>query len=143
MSNTNTHRHFTTPQLVDHAWGEKSLSYAVTEPAIMPLPARLDSTTVSMIEEDLLLCIESGIDHLILDAAQTTLVTAHGVHCLLRVASRIKAVRGTIQIANLSGQAEAMVNACGLHRVIARVDGDVDGMMAKSYGHPAQTARAA
>lgn len=95
--------------------------YSIPEPAIMPLPVHLDSTTVATFDEDTSLCITSGLHTLILDAQETTSITAHGVHTLLRLAARIKAVQGKLYVANLSGQALSMITTCGIQKIIPSI----------------------
>jgi anti-sigma B factor antagonist len=91
-------------------------SWKVTEPEIMKLSGRLDSITAPEMEEDVLLCIQSGARDMILDCDELTYITGAGVQSLLRVAREMQAVRGKIAVCNLHER--AIFDFCGLDSVI-------------------------
>lgn len=92
--------------------------WTVPGPEIMECPKHLDSTTAPSIEEDALLCIESGAHELILDARHTTYLTAAGLRTILVLAKALKNVDGRLAICNLGPQAEQMFNQCGFDGLV-------------------------
>ena len=94
--------------------------WSVTEPGIMKLSGRIDSMSSPRIEEDVLLCIQSGTRDMILDCNEVTYITGAGVQSLLRLAREMQAARGRLVVCNLR-QRETF-DFCGLDSVIPAYD---------------------
>ena len=94
----------------------QSESWSVSEPEIMKLSGRIDSMSSPEIEEDILLCIQSGARDMILDCSDVTYITGTGVQSLLRIAREMQAVRGRLSVCNL--QQREIFDYCGLDTII-------------------------
>ena len=82
------------PALHSEAW-------SISEPEIMKLCGRLDSMSAPAMEEDVLLCIQSGARDMILDCNDVTYITGTGLQSLIRVAREMQAARGKLALCNL------------------------------------------
>ena len=100
----------------------------VYEPEIMKLSGRIDSMTAAEIEEDVLLCIQSGARDMILDCDDVTYITGTGIQSLLRLAREMQAVRGKFAVCNLHQR--DIFDFCGLESVIPVYDTLTDARMA-------------
>lgn len=86
------------------------------EPEIMKLSGRLDSMNATEIEEDIMLCIQSGARDMILDCDEVTYITGTGIQSLLRVARAMQSVRGKLAVCNL--RQRDIFDYCGLDSII-------------------------
>ena len=95
-----------------------SEAWSFAEPEIMELAGRLDSLTSSAVEEDVLLCIQSGARDMILDCDHVTYITGTGMQSLLRVAREMQMAHGKLAVCNLQPQVRDVFDFCGLESVI-------------------------
>jgi anti-anti-sigma factor len=89
------------------------------EPDIMEITGRLDGATASSIEEDALLCIQSGARRLVLDCSGLHYITAAGLRSLLNLARTMKNSGGHFGVCGLQPQIETMFESVGLDLIIA------------------------
>jgi anti-anti-sigma factor len=94
----------------------------IPEMEIMEMPARLDSDTGLQIEEDILLCIQSGAREMLLDCGKMDYITGSGTQSLLRLAREMKDVGGKLAVCNLQPQVKQMFEMCGFESVISVYD---------------------
>ena len=90
----------------------------IPEMEIMELPTRLDSDSALKVEEDTLLCIQSGAREMLMDGADMQYLTGAGTQTLLRLAREMQSVSGKLAVCNLNPQARAMFETCGLEAFI-------------------------
>ena len=90
----------------------------IPELEIMDMPRRMDGDTALQIEEDILLCIQSGAREMLLDCANLDYVTGAGMQTFLRLAREMQAVSGKLAICNLHPQVREMFEMCGLESMI-------------------------
>ncbi len=108
----------------------QSTVWNIAEPEIMKLSGRLDSMSAAEIEEDALLCIQSGARDMILDCEDLTYITGTGAQSLLRVAREMQAVRGKLAVCNLHQR--EIFDYCGLESIIPIYETLTDARMALS-----------
>jgi stage II sporulation protein AA (anti-sigma F factor antagonist) len=101
-------------------------SWSVSEPEIMELSGRIDSLTSSEIEEDILLCIQSGGRDMVLDCRNVSYITGTGMQSLLRVAREMQNARGKLAICNLQPQVRELYEFCGMESAIPAYETLVD-----------------
>jgi anti-anti-sigma factor len=90
----------------------------IPELEIMTMPRRLDGDTATAIEEDTLLCIQSGAREMLLDCSELEYVTGAGMQTFLRLAREMRAVDGKLAVCNLQPQVREMFEMCGLESMI-------------------------
>ncbi|MDP9126772.1 MAG: STAS domain-containing protein [Pseudomonadota bacterium] len=95
------------------------LSPSLPEPDIMEVSGYLDSTTALQVEEDVLLCIQSGAREMILDCTRLNYITGAGMRAILVMARAMQAVEGHFAVCGLQPQVKAMLAACGYDRVVS------------------------
>ena len=95
-----------------------TLSALLPEPEIMEVSGYLDSNTAPQIEEDVMLCIQSGSREMVLDCTRLNYITGAGMRSILVMARAMKAVEGRFAVCGLQPQVKAMLQACGYDRVI-------------------------
>jgi stage II sporulation protein AA (anti-sigma F factor antagonist) len=93
-------------------------AWSVAEPEIMELSGRIDSATSPRIEEDVLLCIQSGARDMILDCSNVSYITGTGMQSLLRMAREMQKARGNLAVCNLQPQVRDVFDFCGLESAI-------------------------
>src|ERR1700689_5312525 len=96
----------------------RSLPSNVPGPEIMEVMGYLDSNTAPQIEEDVMLCIQSGAREMILDCARLNYITGAGMRAILTMSRAMKAVEGRFGVCGLQPQVKAMLEACGYDRVV-------------------------
>jgi stage II sporulation protein AA (anti-sigma F factor antagonist) len=92
------------------------------EPDIMEIEGRLDSATAPGMEEDALLCIQSGARRLVLDCSRLFYVTAAGLRSMLALARAMKETGGRFAVCGLQPQVEDMFENSGLDAIITVYD---------------------
>lgn len=95
-------------------------AWNLTEPEIMKLSGRVDSMTASEIEEDILLCIQSGARDMIIDCSDVTYITGSGLQSLIRLAREMQAVHGKLALCNL--QSREVFDFCDAESVLPVFD---------------------
>lgn len=88
------------------------------EPEIMEVAGYLDSNTASQVEEDVMLCIQSGAREMILDCRKLSYITGAGLRAILTMTRAMKAVEGRFAISGMQPQVRAMLEACGYDRIV-------------------------
>ncbi len=96
----------------------RPLPSATLEPEIMEVTGYLDSNTAPQVEEDVMLCIQSGAREMILDCARLNYITGAGMRAILTMSRAMKAVEGRFGVCGLQPQVKAMLEACGYDRII-------------------------
>ncbi|MGE3623362.1 MAG: STAS domain-containing protein [Bdellovibrionales bacterium] len=87
-------------------------------PDVMDITGRLDDGTSPLIEEDALLCIQSGARRMILDCRDLHYITGAGTRALIAIARAMQQAEGTLAVCHLQPQVEAMFRATGIDRII-------------------------
>jgi anti-sigma B factor antagonist len=100
---------------------DSAASWIATGPEIMECPTHLDSTTAVNLEEDVMLCVESGGREMILDARKLTYMTAAGLRSLLTLARIFQKVGGKLEVCNLGPQAKEIFEHCGFDQIITDI----------------------
>jgi anti-sigma B factor antagonist len=90
----------------------------IPEMEIMELSGRLDGDTSISIEEDVLLCIQSGAREMLMDCSKLDYITGAGMQTFLRLAREMQSLGGKFAVCNLQRQVKDMFEACGLESVI-------------------------
>jgi anti-anti-sigma factor len=93
----------------------------VTEPEIMDTDRYLSGTNAPDLEEDAVLCIESGARSMILNCSLLSYMTSSGLRAFLTIASKMYAAGGSVLIKGLKGQPRALFFACGMDVVVPLV----------------------
>jgi anti-sigma B factor antagonist len=93
-------------------------AWTPTEPDIMDVAGRLDDGTAQTLEEDALLCIQSGARRLVLDCRDLSYVTAAGLRTIAAVARAMKQVDGVFALCELQPQVEQMLDKTGFLALI-------------------------
>jgi anti-anti-sigma factor len=96
----------------------RPLLSALPEPEIMEVVGYLDSSTALQVEEDVMLCIQSGAREMILDCTRLSYITGAGMRAILTMMRAMKAVDGRLAICGMQPQVRAMLQACGYDRII-------------------------
>ena len=96
----------------------RTLSHALPEPEIMEVMGYLDSHTASQVEEDVMLCIQSGAREMILDCTRLSYITGAGMRAILTIMRAMKAVEGRFAVCGMQPQVRAMLEACGYDRIV-------------------------
>jgi len=96
----------------------RSLPSVIPGPEIMEVMGYLDSNTAPQIEEDVMLCIQSGSREMILDCARLNYITGAGMRAMLTMSRAMRAVEGRFGVCGLQPQVKAMLEACGYDRII-------------------------
>ncbi len=94
------------------------LTSVVPGPEIMEVSGYLDSNTAPQVEEDVMLCIQSGAREMILDCAKLNYITGAGMRAMLTMSRAMQAVEGRFGVCALQPQVKAMLEACGYDRII-------------------------
>lgn len=95
-----------------------STTWVAPAPEVMELPTHLDHTTAPVFEEDALLCVASGAQDMVLDAARTQIVTAAGFRAFLTVAKALHERGGSLAIRNMKPQMQEFFTATGFDLVM-------------------------
>lgn len=91
---------------------------SLPEPEIMEVTGYLDSNTAPQIEEDVMLCIQSGSREMILDCTRLSYITGAGMRAILIMMRAMKTVGGRFAICGMQPQVRAMLEACGYDRIV-------------------------
>jgi anti-anti-sigma factor len=94
----------------------------VLEPEIMEVSGYLDSNTAPDLEEDVMLCIQSGAREMILDCTNLGYITGAGMRAMLTMTRTMRAVEGRFAVCGLQPQVKAMLEACGYDSIIPIYD---------------------
>jgi anti-anti-sigma factor len=88
------------------------------EPEVMEISGRLDDGSAYMVEEDGLLCIESGARRMVLDCEKLSYITGAGMRAFLTLARALQEAGGHLAACNLQPQVADMFDACGYNAII-------------------------
>jgi anti-sigma B factor antagonist len=105
---------------------------ALSGPEVMELEGRLDSGTAPLVSEDVLLCIQSGARHMILDCSNLTYMTAAGLRAIMALSQEMKSYSGDFAVCGLQPQVEALFTACGIQNFISVFGEQSDAVAALS-----------
>jgi anti-anti-sigma factor len=94
----------------------------LSEPDVMEIEDRLDSNTAGSVEEDALLCIESGARRMVLDCHNVSYVSGAGLRAILSLAHAMQIAQGRFIVCGLQPQVEEMFEAVGLSAFIPVYD---------------------
>ena len=93
-------------------------SWAPTEPDVMEITGRLDSGSAARVEEDVLLCIQSGARRMVLDCRDLSYISGAGLRAVLAMARAMQKAGGHFGVCELQSQVDAMFEASGFDRII-------------------------
>lgn len=91
------------------------------EPEIMEIDRYLSGANAPDLEEDILLCIQSGARSMILDCSKLTYMTSVGMRVFSNLARKMYSVGGAFLIKGLKGQPRHLFFTCGMDTVIPLV----------------------
>lgn len=93
-------------------------AWVPTEPDVMEVIGRLDDGAAARVEEDVLLCIQSGARRMLLDCRDVPYITGAGLRAILAMARVMQKAGGLFGVCDLQPQVDAMFAASGFDQVI-------------------------
>ena len=93
-------------------------AWVPTEPDVMEVTGRLDDSAAARVEEDVLLCIQSGSRRMVLDCRDVPYATASGMRAILAMARAMRKAGGLFGVCELQPQVDAMFVANGFDQII-------------------------
>jgi anti-anti-sigma factor len=104
------------------------MQHPATGSEIVQLPVRFDAAATEEMENNILLALKIGTRSMILDASNTTYITAAGLRMFLVLAKDVKAAGGNFAVCNLQPQAKELFDACGMAMFIPAYSQPIDAV---------------
>jgi anti-anti-sigma factor len=93
-------------------------SWIPSEPDVMDIEGRLDSGTAPIVEEDVLLCIQSGARRMVLDCGSLFYISGAGLRTILTLARAMQKAGGSFAVCGLQPHIQEMFAGCGFEAFI-------------------------